>query len=216
MKRALASSLLLGTLSGTALGAESETPEQAPDLVPYKRDAVGGHLQLGVTGTFLAPFGSLSETLRFGNTAGVGYGFVGDLGVGINRHVLIGAYGEYGVLSDTHGCPRCGATTFAAGIRSEYHLVQGLRFDPWASYGMGFRSVAVTAAEQENTYSGFEFMRLAFGANWMATPHFGLGPLLAFNGTRMIQVPPGESPHGSAWVFTLGLRFLLDFPGRRP
>ena len=188
--------------------------EKAPPAIPYERDSVGGHFILGASGNFAVPFGHVADGVSHRQRAGDGWGGLVDVGFGVNRNVAVGAYGEALWLGDSSACPTCSATSFAAGAFARYHFVQGLRFDPWVSYGIGFRQLGSQSDSSDDSYAGLEWLRLQMGATWSIIPQLGLGPVLQFTGATMLATPSGESVGGSSWTFQLGLRMSLDLPGR--
>lgn len=217
MKRAA----LLGALSAVtilwsaqALAADPAAEDEPPELIPYARDTVGGHLRLGVSGAFVAPFGHLAQGVTTDSRAGTGWGGVVDLAYGVDRQVMLGVYGEGQWLGDTIPCSGCSATSFGGGAFVRYHFVQGLRFDPWISYGLGYRQLSSDQGDVTLSYSGIEWARLQMGATWSILPQLGFSPLIELGGGTMTNVPEGETVGGSSWRFQVGLQFELDLPGR--
>lgn len=191
-----------------------ETDSEAPQLVPFRQDYVGGHFQVGGTGVLLAPFGNVAEDVGHLSRGGPGGGAQIDLGFGVDRFVFLGAYGEVQWLGASDSCSSCSATTIGAGLFARYHLVQGMRFDPWVSYGLGYRGLSSESDDGSTSYVGLEWLRLQLGATWYATSQLGLGPVLQLGAGTMISRPDGESPGGTHFRAQLGLRIALDIPGR--
>ncbi len=187
---------------------------EATQPIAYERDSVGGHFQLGATGNLVVPFGHVAKGVSHRQRAGDGWGGLVDVGFGVNRNVALGAYGEALWLGDSDACTTCSATSYAAGAFVRYHFVQGLRFDPWISYGLGFRQLGSQSDADDQSYTGLEWFRLQIGATWSVLPQLGLGPVMQFTGATMLATPSGEDIGGSSWTFQLGLRMSLDLPGR--
>src|SRR5690606_33238202 len=80
---------------------------------------------------------------------------------------------EYTAFSDGDRCARCGASSFAGGPFLRYHLVQGTRFDPWASVAVALRHLST---DELGDTSGLDWLRLELGADWYALSQIGFGP----------------------------------------
>jgi hypothetical protein len=189
--------------------------EPPPPLVPPAHDTLSGHFVAGLAGAVQAPFGQL--TLSESSNLGAGFGGLLDLGFGVSRTVVVGAWGnffEYGT----------GQTSYALGPSVSYHLVQGLRFDPWILAGVGYRSLHLDTAGVTRHFSGFEFAHVVVGGDYYVFSGFGLGPWLDFDSgvftTRPHTNAAGESTGrhtpGIATHFGVsgGLRVVLDLPGK--
>lgn len=195
--------------------AEPEPKDESVELVPFERDLVGGHFQLGVQSSYSVPFGRLSdEWSRLERSRGGGV-FAGDLGYGLDRFVFLGVYGEYGLYQRAKDCDGCAANSWGAGLQVGYHVVQGLRIDPWISYGLGYRQLTVTGSTPDRAvYRSLEWMRLTVGSDWYVSSNFGVSPFVLFGAASTLDAPSGESAGATDLRFQFGLRLLLDFPGR--
>lgn len=193
--------------------AEEDAPP--PELVPFRQDAVGGHFQAGVTGLFAFPFGSSAKDVGTRTRAGWGGGGALDLSYGVDRFVALGAYAEMSRLGDSKKCPDCTGTLLGSGAFVRYHISQGLRLDPWVSYGLGFLGFGGEDQAEISHYSGVEWMRLQVGADWFLTPSMLLGPVVSLSAAHMIERPRLEEPGGPLMRATLGLRLAFDAPGRK-
>jgi hypothetical protein len=198
--------------------AEGATPpaqsEQAAPTVHLEKDLVGGHLQVGASAAYALPFGRLSDDFKHTSRSGGGGVFALDLNYGLDRFVTLGAYGEYQLWGASGPCPECSAWGWAAGLQVGYHVVQGLRLDPWVSYGVGFRQLVSTVDEAKLSYNAVEWMRLTLGTNWFATPNFCLSPIALFSAATTVNAPSGEDAGRTDMRFQFGLRMALDFPGQ--
>lgn len=193
----------------------SPEPDKATATELFASDTLGGQFQLGVSGLFSLPFGELSSSVDSFSNLGIGWGPAIDLGYGIARNVVIGAYGDLAAYGSTEECVNCSALGFGAGAFVRYHLVQGLRFDPWVSYGIGFRSLSLSPENgASRDYTGLEWLRLQFGGDWYATKQLGFGPFVELSATSFLSSPANEPSGGLSWNFQSGLRILLDLPGR--
>jgi len=196
----------------------AQTPPEeaaAPAITPFAQDTLAGQFQLGVSGLFAMPFGEVSRGADFDALTSVGFGPGVDLGIGVGRHLVVGAYGDLNFYGAGSACTDCSSTSLGVGAFVRYHLVQGLRFDPWVSYGIGYRDLR-TASDRNGAseYSGLEWMRLTFGGDWYANRQFGFGPLVSLSAASFLDAPASADVGGVNWRFQAGLRVLLDLPGR--
>jgi hypothetical protein len=162
----------------------------------------------------VAPFGWVADGTRHLDVAGMGAGYGLDLAVGLSEEAMLGAYGDLLVLDHVAGCDDCAPRSYGAGLFVRYHLVQGLRFDPWASYGIGLIALDGTPPGGDGRYVGLEWMRLSFGGDWYGLRNLGLGPYLELGAGSFLEAPAGEEPGGIHFRFQMGMRIVLDIPGR--
>ncbi len=193
---------------------EVEMDEPPPPLVPEASDGLSGHFLAGLGAAVQAPFGQLTRSERL--DPGAGFGGMLDLGFGVSRTVVAGIWGnlfEYG----------SGNTSYAFGPSVSYHLVQGVRFDPWLLAGVGYRSMTLDTAGVKRHFAGFEFAHVAVGGDYFLFSGVGLGPWLNFDSgvftTRSHYdasgQPTGKLPGvATHFGFSGGLRLVLGLPGR--
>jgi len=143
---------------------------------------------------------------------GAGYGL--DLSFGVAEQLTLGVYGDLLVQDRVQNCASCAPLSYGAGLTARYHLVQGLRFDPWASYGLGIIGLNGVAPGGDGSYFGLEWMRLTVGGDWYALPNLGFGPYLELGAGSFWSVPEDETPGGMHFRFQMGMRIVLDLPGR--
>lgn len=193
---------------------EALSEETPPEKTTEPAEAPGerGRVSVGLRATLVAPFGQVSSDVSHLDRAGLALGLGGDLGFGVAHDVAVGAYGWLGLDSAAPSCTTCSPLSYGAGLFARYHLVQGLRFDPWVSYGIGV--IGLAQASPRGDYFGLEWLRLTFGGEWSATRTIGFGPLLELGAGNFWQVPSNESPGGVHFRFQVGLRVALRFPGR--
>jgi hypothetical protein len=190
-------------------GSESEP------TIPLARDTVGGHLAVGAIAGLAVPFGSADSSAKMSDLAGAGLYLGGDITYGVSRTVMMGAYGEVAMpAGQTCACRPSwssqSVSAIAAGPLLRYHLVQGTRFDPWMSYGFGFRRVS----SGNDSFTGVDWARLQLGGDWYPSNRLGLGPVLETSiGTFFGSSGALESKTVNA-QFTLGLRIVFDSPGK--
>ncbi|MGC4089573.1 MAG: hypothetical protein QM756_17130 [Polyangiaceae bacterium] len=197
----------------TSPASESEAPEEAEQpLIPAAKDVLSGHLQLGAGGLGLMPIAMLDGKTGFRDVAGLGVGAAADVGVGVSRYLSFGAFGEYAHFTSSSDCSSCKADSFAVGPFVRYHLLQGARFDPWLTLGVGYRKLSLSGTPSDADYAGIDWARVALGGDWYALSQVGFGPYAqAALGTFT------DRPQGSATVYgmvNLGLRFTFDAQGR--
>lgn len=188
----------------------------APDL---RRGAILASIG---TGLFAPAYDTLSA-LELPEVLAPGVGFRGALGIGLSRHVSVELLGSYGLLSAGESCTTCSGNSLSFGVGLTYHLAQGLAFDPWASFGVNYRTMTIqdparTAANGAGTYSGWDFARIALGGTYYPVSFMGFGPYLeaSFGGFRLL--PDGRSNGGLYTFIDFGLRVTFDplRPGKLP
>jgi hypothetical protein len=190
---------------------EDEERESPP--VPPASDLLAGHPLLGVAGKLAVPFGELDTDRSFGSRVGPGLGVAGDLGIGVSRYVELGVWGDYVVYGEDSECPGCETSSFGVGPYLRYHLVQGMRFDPFVSVGVGYRSLTLADEGVETTEAGLAWMKLSLGGTWYALSQLGFGPYLELELATLTDTPATADPSVFA-NFGAGLRLQLDFRGR--
>jgi len=181
------------------------------DPIPSARDLLTGHLVLGAAIGAKWPFGRLNAAQTQRSELGPGLALNLDLGVGLSRNVVFGAWGEFDDFSAPPQCAVCSGKSFAGGPFLRYHAVQGARFDPWAAFAIGVRRTTIdNGGNSSERFFGAELLRLTLGGDWYATSNVAIGPYV-------------ELDMGSYEKFTLstlhtdlgtGLRLTLDFPGK--
>jgi len=221
--------LVIGTLvSATPLaGAEpllqppSPTPvpndEPQPPFVADAADTLGGHIVVGGSAAFAVPWGDFQQ----GTTAsdlGPGYGFGLDLGYGLSRSVVVGIWGQYSLYAEGADCGNCTASSYAVGPFVRYHLVQGMRFDPWLLAGIGYRAMSIEPGNRpgigQGDYAGVEWIHFALGGDYYPVKNFGFGPLVEFDMGVFGKHPAEDLGSELHYTFVGGLRLVLDVPGK--
>lgn len=193
---------------------QEHPPEPAESLAGLPRNTIGGHLFLAVRGGLAAPFGKIARNTQHLDYAGIGWGLGADLGVGVGRNVVLGVYGDLLALGDGEECRGCDPQSLGGGIFVRYHLVQGLSFDPWASYGIGVRTLSFGSGAQSQDYVGLEWLRVTFGGDFYPSKYLGFGPYMELGAGSFLAVPDGERAGGVDYRFQTGLRISVDFMGR--
>ena len=174
---------------------------------PDAPDLRSGHVVIRGGGGLWVPSNPFAPSIDELGSLNLGGAFHGQLGLGLNRYLTLGATGGLALIpsSDTD-CGGCGATSIEAGLDLEFHINQGFALDPWVSYGMGYRHSILGLAEQENvTLQAFEFTRIGLGADYFPTGSLGFGPYMQVDvGARDLSDPVFYA------IFQLGLRVTFD------
>jgi hypothetical protein len=201
---------------------KKSAPEPAPvtkpaeedaesERVPLARDTLGGHIGVGVTPALIVPFGSFQSGSSQADVMGPGFGVLADVEFGVSRTVMLGLYGELGMPDGQGAWSGGNAQTLAVGPFVRYHLVQGVRFDPWVGFGAGFRHTK----RGDESYTGIDFARLQLGGDYYASKNIGFGPLVELAlGTF---VGADGATLGTKAVnahLIVGARFTFDGPGK--
>jgi hypothetical protein len=137
-----------------------------------------------------------------------------DAGLGVSRTLAVGVFGQLGTYGDTDGCPSCSARSIAVGPWVRYHLVQGTRFDPWLSLGLGYRLLSIDTEQGSLDYSGIDWLRVQLGGDWYATSQLGFGPLIEFDVGVYGDRPDGSGDAAAHFLALVGLRVAVDLPGK--
>jgi hypothetical protein len=202
-------------------GDAVDEDEPEPPLIPPAHDTLAGHVSLGVSALWAVPFGKLEDGRSQTALIESGPGFGVDLGIGISRTVALGAWGQFLKFGDSDECTSCSASSLGLGAFVRYHLVQGTRFDPWMSAGIGYRRTSIQDAPGGDLdYSGIEWLRLQVGGDWYPVNVLGIGPLFELD-MGIYSDRSGSGAQGAPaleqamhWQFIVGARLSLDIPGK--
>jgi hypothetical protein len=207
-------------------GDEVNEEEPEPALIPAAPDTLGGHLQLSPAAMIVIPFGKLTDRESQSSALASGLGLSLDAGIGVSRSVVLGVWGQFVSFSDAGDCSDCSPTSLAGGAFIRYHLVQGVRFDPWLSAGMGFRTLGASSRDFGSPdelppgsdggvrFSGFEFLRFQVGGDWYPARFLGFGPFVELNAGTYLSRPDDRGDAAVYFQFATGLRLTLDVPGK--
>jgi len=188
----------------TATAGEVDLPPATP-----APDSLSGHLQLGVGPALALPFARLDNETTFQEAVDGAYGLTADVGMGVSRSVVLGGYFQYLRYEADERCAGCDPSALGFGAFVRYHLVQGVRFDPWISAGAGFRTFDTGSVR----YSGIEWLRVAIGGDWYALSQFGFGPYVELDLGTFTDRPDGTDAAVFA-TFGGGLRLAFDVQGK--
>ena len=184
----------------------AENAQPALEPIPSAHDTLGGHFVLGAALGPRWPFGDLEQGKDQQDYLGAALAVTVDVGYGLSRNVVIGAWGEFDNHYAPSACSECSGKSFAGGPFVRYHLVQGTRFDPWGAFALGVRSTNVDRRIGDDHYFGVDFLKLTLGGDWYPTSNVGIGPYFTFDaGTYGSNVHTGLGT---------GLRLVVDLPGK--
>lgn len=192
---------------------EDDSEPEPPEITPAA-DHRAGHFIAGLGGYLSLPFGSIEAGRYSNDLLSSGWGLDAQLAYGVHRNVAVGVWGQWSTFGgDDPDCTSCSLSSWAVGASASYFLVQGLRFDPYATAGLGYRSSKLEVSGSSLTYGGV-VAHLVLGGDWMLAKQFGVGPFLGADITRNFSRSDGATPGGALeWQATFGLRLRLDLPG---
>jgi hypothetical protein len=199
--------LLAVSVTSVALAKEPGGAAPASETLP--RDTVGGHFSMGAGPGLAVPFGSLASGAAQSDVLSTGFQIAGDVTYGVSRSVMLGVYGEWARLPGNGVWEGESATEIGVGPLVRYHLAQGVRFDPWVSYGLGLRTLSIGS----ESLTGIDWARIQVGGEWYVASALGFGPYLGMSlGTYFGDATSaGKAVNG---LFTVGLRIVFDTPGK--
>lgn len=204
---------------GPPPGAEGEEDYEEPELpmTPPAPDGLGGHFLLGAAGAYQKPLGKFGSDMRQSSQVDGGLSVTVDAGFGVSRQVVVGAWGQWFLLPDGSECNDCSATGFAVGPFVRFHLVQGLRFDPWLSFAVGYRDLSLDRVDRDEEvlkFKGFDWARLQVGGDWYPARNFGFGPFLELVSGGYFERPEIAGDLRTYWQWSAGMRLAFDVPGK--
>jgi hypothetical protein len=206
---------------------DADTPDEdiaAPPVAgPSPVDTLAGHVAVAAAGSLVVPFGELQRGLAQARVLAPGGGVGLDLGYGLTHTLVLGLWGQAAWFGAGSACHGCSSSTFAAGPFLRYHLVQGVRFDPWVSAGLGYRATTVSAPATSLAYGGLDLLHIQVGGDWYVARNLGVGPMLDLGAGWYASRPATAAAAGAAagrgdaaayYWFTVGARLTFDSPGK--
>ncbi len=191
---------------------ESPVPRRLLPAAPPV-DTLSRHAVFGLSGTFGGLFGHLDNRYSASNQLGASHGFGIDAAYGVSSHFALGVAGGYVLHGSGSDCSDCSAEAWSVGPFVRFHIVQGVRFDPWLSASVSLHSLSLDTPDDTRSYLGANYLDLRVGGDWYATSQIGMGPLLGLQITRFEAVPSPNQPRTSVGLF-LAARLVLDLPGK--
>jgi hypothetical protein len=209
--QALAQSTDRETASAAADAAEDEE-ELGPEAGakrPAAPDERAGHILLQGRLGLSQPFGDVAAGQPGSRILSGGLAFGAHAGIGLSRVTVLELSGSYALL----GCSDCTARSLDLGLGFAYHIAQGIAFDPWISYGVGYRRLSFSSdgpAAFDDVYHGLDVARVALGGDFYPVPSFGIGLFAELDGGTYLSRPDGGSGITPYGFFQAGVRLALD------
>ncbi len=206
-----------------AAATEDEIGPEAGTKRPAGPDERSGHILIQGRAGYVAPFGSIATDLPASSVVVGGPALGVHLGLGLSRATVLDLSGDYAFLSPSARCDGCSGRSLDLGLGLVYHAAQGIAFDPWVGYGIGYRMAtyeglakirSADVAFPDAAFHGLDFVRIALGGDFYPVPYLGFGPFLELDLGTFISRPEGfgQTVYG---FFQAGLRISLD-PVPRP
>jgi hypothetical protein len=201
-----------------AATAEDEDPD-AGTKRPASPDWRSGHVLLQGRLGFSQPYGSVASGLPASRVVSGGPAFGANLGLGLSRVTVLEASGAYATLPAAAGCNGCSGKSLDLGLGFAYHIAQGIAFDPWISYGVGYRMATFSGATgtargpqtfPDAPFRGLDIARIALGGDFYPVPAFGLGAFLELDAGTYLSRPDDAFGATAYGFFQAGLRLSLD------
>jgi hypothetical protein len=221
------------TGQGNASSARNAEPEADEDVekegLGPARDAASDqrtmHLLVHGRGGAAFPAGSVATGIGTAEVSGAGFGFGGGIGLGLSRYLVLEVNAGYALLGGEDTYDIASGRTFDIGIGFAYHLAQGIAFDPWISYGVGFRTATFVTDEDADdqgqkslpgpSFQGLDVARFALGGDFYPLPTLGFGPYFEVDvGTTITR--PGALPSSVYAFLHLGVRIAFDPMSKAP
>ena len=193
----------------------SPPPEPATKLVlpGAPTDTLSNHLLLSLRAGYVANFVNLDSATSLSARLAGGYGASIGVGYGLSRYVeveLEGGLAAFGAASD---CAQCSGKSYDMIGAIRYHLVQGVRFDPWVRIGIGASLFRLEQGTSKRDYAGLQWLNASVGGDWYVTRNFGFGPMLTI-GTTSYLSHPSDSSLSVAIKGLAGINLTFDTAGK--
>jgi hypothetical protein len=148
-------------------------------------------LELGLSvgyGQGFGPVGAGQPTLQgFGNAGGA---LELDVGWRIDPRWLVGAYGEVDLFDGGNLPGSDHATSVAAGLQGQFHLLPDQRLDPWIGLGFGWRGYWADFGNGTYGLQGLDLVRVRAGVDYRLSPNFSMGPVVGATLTDFLWSSP--------------------------
>jgi hypothetical protein len=189
--RALGLTGLLLFSSSVALAAPPPPPSDRPGI------------DLGARGGYAIPFGDIdADRGSLAGWASSAAPVIIEAGYRFDRHFSLGPYFQFGfaqVKNGTNtGCSDgsdCTGWIVRAGLQLLYHFDAGSVIAPWLGVGTGYEwtsySGAVGSVGFSGNASGWEFLNLQLGGDFLLGQGVTLGPFVCFSLARYGRVSGG-------------------------
>ncbi len=164
----------------------------AQEVAPPPNNSIELSLGLGY-GQGLGPVGSEVPRLQeFGNA---GSTLQLDMGWRIDPNFMVGGYGEASLFDGGSLLSSDHATTLAAGIQGQYHVMPGRKYDPWVGVGFGWRGYWASRSNiGTHKLQGLDLARVRVGLDYRVSPTVAVGPVFGITLTDFLsEKRPGAS-----------------------
>jgi len=131
---------------------------------------------------------------EFGSAGGT---FSIDLGYRFDPRFMVGAYGEVGAFDGGSMLNADHATSVAAGVQGQYHVMPGRKYDPWLGVGFGWRGYyADRSLLGTHKLQGLDLARVRLGLDYRVSPGVAVGPVFGITLTDFIsEKRPGSDSY---------------------
>jgi hypothetical protein len=192
-----------------------QPPEPSSRLVVSGRadDTVTHHFIISIGAGYAPVFGHLDSQTSLNNRVSGGAGYLLDIGYGVTRYVEIELHSALSLYGSATECPSCDGKLFDELVSLRYHLVQGVKFDPWLRTGLGISTFQLHELQTSQTYIGLHWFELSVGGDWYFTRNFGVGPVIGLSLSSYLNHPSGGRTSVSGTGF-LGINVSFDSSGK--
>ena len=187
---------------------EPKEPDSHLVVAGPVQDTISHRLLLSAGTGYTSAFGYLDSRTSLSNRLSGGAELFLNVGYGVTRYVEIELDASYAFLGSASECQSCSGKVYEAVGAIRYHLVQGVRFDPWVRTGLGLSAFQLKENQQTSNFLGLHWLELSIGGDWYFGHNFGFGPLLAMSLASYFDHPAGSNPSVAAsWLAGINLTF---------
>ncbi len=176
-------------------------------------DTITRHFIMSIGAGYALAFGRLDSQTSLNNLISGGVSYFIDVGYGVTRNVELELHSALSLYGSATGCPSCEGKSFDEVASLRYHLVQGVKFDPWLRTGLGLSTFHLSERQNSQTYVGLHWFELTVGGDWYFTRNFGIGPVVGLSLSSYLDHPASANTSVSGTGF-LGVNVSFDSPGK--
>jgi hypothetical protein len=156
-------------------------PKDVNVTKPLLLPAATNSLELAHGGGYTQGFGGVGAG-RPGLTDVARPGSSGTLGVGyrVLPQLTLGLYGEFGMFLRGESVDRSTRIySAAAGLQADWHfLPAGSKWDPWMSFGSGWRGYWLNGDRGTTALQGLQLAKFLVGVEYRISPKLAFGPAI--------------------------------------
>jgi outer membrane protein W len=156
-------------------------PAEASASAGASTSAEPGKFVLGLRLGYGLPMGSIMKGDKMSDAFSGMIPIWLDVGYMVTPNIMVGVYGNYGIVSLKDCSGDCSASQLRFGVQGQYHISPAEKLDPWFGLGIGYEKMSVKAGGDDGSISGMEYLNLQAGLDYKLSPAFGLGPFLSFS-----------------------------------